>query len=82
MLIIIIIIVIIIIILSLLLLLLIFVLNNYCFSGKIKVQQVTVLVILVFLSNPSTLKSKTKKCNQLEHFCGKTLKFEKECDRP
>ena len=61
MLIIIIIIVIIIIILSLLLLLLlIFVLNNYCFSGKIKVQQVTLLVILVFLSNPLRWRVKLK----------------------
>ena len=67
------IIIIIIIILSWLLLLynlLIFVLNNYCFYGKIKVHQVT-LIILVFLSNLSTLKSKTKKCNQLEHFLEK-----------
>ena len=68
------IIIIIIIILSWLLLLynlLIFVLNNYCFYGKIKVHQVTLLIILVFLSNLSTLKSKTKKCNQLEHFLEK-----------
>ena len=44
--------------------------TNYWFYGKNMVQQVNLmsLLILMFFSNPSKLKSKTKKCNQLEHF--------------